>query len=125
MASTSIYVLTLGKHRPIALTIAGVLAPHNYHVSGILSSQTYSSSELALALRVLNPLPRVLLVGGGYTDEEADQAKEVFKEYAKEVEVADGTVVRVGPGVLDKVGRDGVGKWIVGELDEWFGRGGK
>ena len=112
--------LTLGKHRPIAQTIAGVLAPHGFSVNGILDIDPYTSAELAVALRVLEPRPQALLIGGGYTDEEAKQAQTVFDEYKKEVSLEKGTVVRVGPGVLNKVGREGVGKWIIEQLEEYF-----
>ena len=116
----TIPILTLGRHRPIGQTIAGILAPHGFSVNGILIIDTYASKELAAALRVLEPRPQALLVGGGFTDEEAEQAKLVFDEYKKDVELERGTVVRVGQGVLDKVGREGVGKWIVGELETFF-----
>ena len=121
MASpATIPILTLGKHRPIGQTIATVLAPHGFSVNGILDIDPYTSKELAGALRVLEPRPQALLIGGGYTDQEAGQAELVFDEYKKDVGLEKGTVVRVGPGVLDKVGREGVGVWIVGELEAYF-----
>ncbi|KAK3174102.1 hypothetical protein OEA41_001346 [Lepraria neglecta] len=83
--TATIPILTLGRHRPIAQTIAAVLAPHGFSVNGILDIDPYTSKELAGGLRVLEPRPQALLIGGGYTDQEAGQAEIVFDEYKKDV----------------------------------------
>lgn len=117
--ATVIPILTLGRHREIAQSVAKVLQPHGFSVNGILSLENYSSTDLALALRVLEPRPQALLIGG-YTDEEAEQGRTVFDEYMKETGVSGGTVVKVGPGVLDKLGREGVGNWVKEQLEGHF-----
>ncbi|MCJ1457105.1 hypothetical protein MMC28_007471 [Mycoblastus sanguinarius] len=111
MTPTSVIpILTIGKHRDIGQEVGRVLAPHGFSVNGILSMQTYSPTELALVLRVLEPRPQALLIGGGYSDAEAEQAEVAFNDYRKEVGVSDGKFVRVGPGKLSELGREGVGK---------------
>ena len=81
---------------------------------------TWSDSELAVALRVLEPQPQALLIGGGYTDEEADKAQAVFDEYTKETGISNGKLVRVAPGVVEKVGPKGVAGWVLEQLQGHF-----
>lgn len=82
--------------------------------------QTWSDSELAIALRVPEPRPRAILIGGGYTDEEADRAQAVFDEYTKEAGISNGKLIRVVPGVVEKVGSTGVGDWVYEQLQGHF-----
>ncbi len=112
--------LTVGRHRDIARNVASVLAPHGFSVNGILSMHTWSDSELAMALRVLEPRPQTLLIGGGYTDEEAEKAQAVFDEYTKEMDISNGKMVRVASGVVEKVGPKGVAGWVLEQLQEHF-----
>ena len=112
--------LTIGRHRDIARNVASVLAPHGFSVNGILSMHTWSDSELALALRVLEPPPQALLIGGGYTDEDADKAQAVFDEYTKEMGISNGRLVRVEPGVVERVGPKGVAGWVLEQLQGHF-----
>ena len=81
---------------------------------------TWSDSELALALRVLEPPPQALLIGGGYTDEDADKAQAVFDEYTKEMGISNGRLVRVEPGVVERVGPNGVAGWVLEQLQGHF-----
>ena len=111
--------LTIGHHRDIARSVASVLAPHGFSVNGILSMNPWSDFELALALRVLEPRPQVLL-GGGYSDEDAEKAQAMFDEYTKEMDIANGKLVRVAPGVVEKVGPKGVAGWILEQLQGHF-----
>ena len=121
MASlTTIPCVTIGRHRDIARNVASFLAPHGFSVNGILSIHTWSDSELALVLRVLEPRPQALLIGGGYTDEEAEKAQAVFDEYTKEMDISNGKLVRVASGVVEKVGPKGVAGWILEELQGHF-----
>ena len=80
----------------------------------------WSDSELASALRVLEPRPQVLLLGGGYADEDAGKAQAVFDEYTKEMDIPNGKLVRVAPGVVEKVGPKGVAGWILEQLQGHF-----
>ena len=81
---------------------------------------TWSDSELALVLRVLEPRPQALLLGGGYTDEDAEKAQAVFDEYTKETDIPNGKLVRVASGVVEKVGPKGVAGWVLEQLQEHF-----
>lgn len=74
-------------------------------------------NSLALALRVLEPRPQALLIGGGYSHAEVADAQVVFREFADEVGVFDGTVVVVRQSVAN---RDGVAMWVIGELRGHF-----
>ena len=112
--------LTIGHHRDIARSVASVLAPHGFSVNGILSMNPWSDSELASALRILEPRPQVLLLGGGYADEDAEKAQAVFDEYIKEMDIPNGKLVRVAPGVVEKVGPKGVAGWILEQLQGHF-----
>jgi len=38
----------------------------------------------------------------------------------REVGIKDGKYIRISPGIVNKVGRDGVAKWIIGELEAHF-----
>ncbi len=117
MSSVAIIpILTLGKHREVSHSIAKVLAPHGFSVNGVLSSVPFRTSDLALALRVLEPRPQALLVGGVYNKEEAEQAQEVFNVYMREVGVSSGAFVRVEPDFVMKEGPENVGKWILKQL---------
>ena len=81
---------------------------------------TWSDSELAVALRVLEPQPQALLIGGGYTDEDAYKAQAVFDEYTKYTGISNGKLVRVAPGVVEKVGPKGVAGWVLEQLQGHF-----
>ena len=112
--------LTIGHHRDITRSVASVLTPHGFSVNGILSISPWSDPELTLALRVLEPRPQVLLLGGGYSDEDAEKAQAVFDEYTKEMDIPNGKLVRVAPGVVQKVGAKGVAGWILEQLQGHF-----
>ena len=112
--------LTIGRHRDIARSVASVLAPHGFSVNGILSMNTWSDSELALVLRVLEPRPQALLLGGGYTDEDAEKAQAVFDEYTKEMDIPNGKLIRVAPGGVQTVGPTGVAGWVLEQLQGHF-----
>lgn len=120
MSLAQIPVLTMGKHREMATRIGKMLAPHGYLVNGVICSPQYNNEELALALRVPEPRPQALMVGGGYTDEEAKQARDVFESYQKEVGFSTGTFVRVDPGALNAKGPDAIGKYCVEQLNATF-----
>ena len=96
-------ILALSKHRDIVKAIGNVLTAHAF----------------SIALRVLEPRPQALLIGGGYTDAEVADAQVVFHAYTEEVGIFKGTVVAVRQGV---VRRDGVAMWVIGELKAHFER---
>ena len=78
----------------------------------------YSSRDLALTLRVLEPRPLAVIMGRGYSEEEADDARAVFKEYMNETGVSDRTVVKISQKVFDEVGKDGISSWVQNKLEE-------
>ena len=59
-------------------------------------------------------------MGRGYSEEEADDARAVFKEYMNETGVSDRTVVKISQKVFDEVGKDGISSWVRKKLEEHF-----
>ena len=124
MSSISIPCITLGKHRHIAETIAenvsSRLTAHNFSVNAILDEDSFSPANIAVISRALAPRPKVLIIGGGFSDEQAEGAIEAWDEYVKEVGVEGTAVIRVTPGTLQKVGAAGIVDWLVEELKVKF-----
>ena len=120
MAAPIIPILTLSQNREIARNIAKAIAPRNFSVNGILEMDPYSSRDLGLTLRVLEPRPLAVIMGRGYSDEEAEQAQTVFKDYMNETGVEDGTVVKISQKVFDEVGKDGISSWVQKQLEAQF-----
>ncbi len=120
----TIPVLALGKDRDIVRTIASLLAARGFSINGIISSSEYTSDEVDLAMRVLEPRPKALLVFGGYTDGEMGQARRDFVDSLKDskLQQGEGTVVIVGQDLADGGRREGAGEWIVQELRKLFKR---
>ena len=81
----------------------------------------FSTTDLSLALKVLEPRPQVVLVGRGYSEEVTDEVRKVFKDYVNDIGVDKGTVIKITSKVFDEVGKDGIPKWVLGQLKEYFG----
>ncbi|KAM5341393.1 hypothetical protein ACJ41O_014424 [Fusarium nematophilum] len=108
-----ISVLSLSQNRAVVRSIDDHITPHGYGIGGILESDPFSTHDLAVALRVLEPRPRAVVVGRGYTEEEADEVPKAFAEYSKDVGLDTGVVViKITDEVFDKVGKEGVPKWV-------------
>lgn len=120
IANPMIPILSLSQNRKIALDIAKAIAPHNFSVNGIFAMDPYSSRDLALTLRVLELRPRAVIMGRGYTEEEAEQARTVIKEYMNETGVSDGTLIKISQKVFDEVGSGGIASWVQKQLEAHF-----
>lgn len=116
----TISILSLSQNRAVVRTIQEHIKPHGYSIGGILESDPFSKTELALALRVLEPRPVAVVVGRGYSEEETAETREVFSEYLKEVGLERGTVIKITSQVFDKVGKEGVPKWVLEQLEDFF-----
>src|SRR5271169_4489787 len=117
MSSISIPCVTLGKQRHIVESIAEIvssrLTTHNFSVNAILDEHSFSPTNVGIISRALAPRPKALIIGGGFSDEEAEGAIKAWEEYVKEVGVEGTAVIRVSPGTLQKVGPAGVADWVV------------
>lgn len=94
--------------------------PHGYGIGGISESDPLSPKDLALALCVLEPQPHAVLVGKAYPEEETTETRNVIAEYLKELGVDDGTVIKITPKVFNEVGKEGVPKWVLEQLNVHF-----
>eukprot|EP00877_Chromochloris_zofingiensis_P002477 jgi/Chrzof1/1222/Cz01g45090.t1 len=108
MAATNhIPLVTMGKHVELVNKVADYLAP-TYKVQ----SWTGEVNQLRAVIQAAPEQPRGLLIGGGFTDDEAEQGAAVIKEINPSAKV-----VRVTPGTIEKVGPAGVAQWIKQQLD--------
>ncbi len=99
--------MSLSGNRTIVKTIHKYIQPHVYLIGGILESDPFSASELSLALRVLEPRPQVLLVDRGCSDAETDEARKIFAEYMKDIDVGSGIVFKITSKVFNEVDKEG------------------
>ena len=120
MSSDPIPCLALGKDRRLAETVAARLRPHNFVVNAAIDGSLFSAENLKTVILALLPRPKVLVIGGGYSDEEASVARQMWDEYTTKYGVDNAVVVRVVPGILQSSGRDGLADWILGELKKSF-----
>ena len=118
-------VLSVGRSRVVAQKVAGAIAPLAT-VHGIYGVD-FSEVTFLAALRLIHPRPQVLLFGGGYSDDEAERAEVVFKDFWTEME-ADAeeengrttTFVRVKVGTLEGGGPGAVIAFIKDEITKAF-----
>ncbi|KAI4944792.1 hypothetical protein J4E91_008479 [Alternaria rosae] len=115
-----ISILSISQNRAVVRTIHDYVKPHGYVVAGILESDPFSAKELALALRVLEPAPQVVVIGRGYSGEEATESRKVYNEFAKSVGVKDGIVIKITDEIFDEVGKEGIPAWVLKELQAHF-----
>ncbi|WVO15480.1 hypothetical protein L204_103138 [Cryptococcus depauperatus] len=116
MAKT-ISILSLSQNRIAARSIHDHIQPHGFVISGVLESDPFSAKDLALALKVLEPRPQAVVVGRGYSEEEADQVRRVFVEYAHDVDIT-GTVIKISDEVFERVGKEGIPSWVLEQLQK-------
>ncbi|KAF2965029.1 hypothetical protein GQX73_g8536 [Xylaria multiplex] len=99
-------VLSLSQNRTIVRAIHEHIAPHGFKIGGILELTPFSSDQLTLALKVLEPRPQVVLVGRGYSEDETSIARQVFGNYMGDVGIEKGTVIKITNEVFNEVGKD-------------------
>jgi len=120
MSSTPIPCLTLGKSRLLAEDVASRLIHHNFSVVAILDETSFSPANVGIVSRALFPRPKALIIGGGFSDEEAESGIKAWEDYVKEVGVEGTAVIRVGPTTMREIGPAGVTDWLIGELKSKF-----
>lgn len=120
MSSPSIPCVVLGKHRHIAESIAAQVGKHDYSVNAIFDEDNYSAANLDTVIRILHPRPQVLVIGGGFSDEEVEDGIEVWKKYVKDIGVSQTAIARIPVGSLEKLGPQGIFSWTIEELDKTY-----
>jgi hypothetical protein len=120
MSSIPISCLVLGKFRHIAEGISSSLPTTDFSVAAILDEHSFSPANVGIVSRALVPRPKALIIGGGFSDEEAQAATKAWEEYVKEVGAEGTAVVRVSPGTLEKSGPTGVADYVLEELESKF-----
>ncbi|KAI0474232.1 hypothetical protein F4859DRAFT_521957 [Xylaria cf. heliscus] len=103
-----ISVLSLSQNRTVVRAIHDHIVPRGFTIGGILESNPFSSNELTLALKLLEPRPQVILVGRGYTEDETSLVRQVFANYMADVGIEKGTVIKITSKVFNEVKKDGV-----------------
>ncbi|KAF4478556.1 hypothetical protein FAGAP_12342 [Fusarium agapanthi] len=116
----AISVLSLSQNRAVVRSIHVHIEPHGYGIGGILESDPFSVYDLGVALRVLEPRPKAIVVGRGYTEEEANEVRKAFVEYHKDVDLDAGVVIKITDEVFDEVGKEGIPKWVLEQLQAYF-----
>ncbi|EUC40778.1 hypothetical protein COCMIDRAFT_107890 [Bipolaris oryzae ATCC 44560] len=117
-----ISILSISQNRAVVRTIHDYVKSHGYVIAGILESDPFSADDFSLALRILEPAPRAVVIGRGYSGEEATESRKIYSEFAKSVGVKDGIVIKITDEVCDKVGREGIPAWVLKELQTHFGK---
>jgi hypothetical protein len=119
-----IAILSLSRNRAVVRTIHEYVQPRGYIIGGVLESKPFSAQELALALRILEPRPQVLCIGRGYSEKDTSEARKIFHDYMKEVDidVEKGTVIKITNEVFDDIGKERIPAWVSDRLDEFFGK---
>lgn len=84
----------------VAKVNGNILAAPVFSIKGTPTTQPCSPACLTLPLRVHEPGPQTLLLGGDYSDVEVADPSAVFREYAEEVRILNGAVVIVRQGVV-------------------------
>ncbi|KAI0202603.1 hypothetical protein F4808DRAFT_420730 [Astrocystis sublimbata] len=117
---TPISVLSLSQNRAVVRAIHDHISPLGFKIGGILESNPFSTNELALALRVIEPRPQAIIVGRGYSDEETSSARQVLSQYMRDAGIENGTVIKITSQVFEEFGKEGVPKWVLGQLESFF-----
>ncbi|ORY55964.1 hypothetical protein BCR35DRAFT_309940 [Leucosporidium creatinivorum] len=99
--------LALARSHAIAAEISTKLS--SPRVAGILTPP-YSKSTLSLALHVLEPTPKGIVIGPLFS-EHADEVIQTFEQVQKELGVEGGVAWCLPPSVLADGGIEGVAKW--------------
>lgn len=107
--SQPIPLICIGRHKEIALGIEKQITP-NFIYSAIMTS--YNKDTLTTLLETLNPPPRGIIIGGDFSLEEVQAARDESKGLK---------VVAVPQGTLERVGITGVLSWVKGALATEYG----
>ena len=119
--STPIPLLIVGRTRPIALQQSASLAPH-FTYTAILDQEHYSPSNVRFSLEILSPTPLGIVVGGGLNVEVQEEVKKLVEELNSGVEEGKRLkLVCIPVGIREKVGAEGLLKWLKDELAGEFG----
>ncbi|KAF5675406.1 hypothetical protein FCIRC_7390 [Fusarium circinatum] len=116
----AILVLSLSQNRAVVRSIYVHIEPYGYGIGSILESDPFLVYDLGVALRVLEPCPKAIVVGRGYTEEEANEVRKAFAEYHKDVDLDAGVVIKITDEVSDEVGKEGIAKWVLEQLQAYF-----
>src|SRR5271155_4146620 len=68
MSSAPIPCVAMGKDRQHAEGVASHLAQHNFSVVAVLDESLFSPANVGIISRALLPWPKVLLIGGAFSD---------------------------------------------------------
>ncbi|KAJ8131660.1 hypothetical protein O1611_g1964 [Lasiodiplodia mahajangana] len=118
---TPITVLSLSQDRAFVRDIHNHICLHGFNIGGILESRPFSEGELARALRLLEPRPQALLIDRGYNEIETSIAWAVFSLHMRKVGIEKGKVIKITPEIFAEVGKEGVPKWMLDQLEDCFG----
>jgi hypothetical protein len=95
----TISIFAVGQSRANAEAISGIFT-HPCHLSGILDTisphpYNFAPENLALALRVLHPRPRAIIVGEAISASDSADAVRVWKEYVLECKIEGSLLIDV------------------------------
>ncbi|KAK4055265.1 hypothetical protein OIV83_000547 [Microbotryomycetes sp. JL201] len=76
----------------------------------------FDAFQLEQALKYLEPRPKVVIVGSGVPDDEANEAKQVFEKRPKDL--SDCVFVRPSASLLEQSGLEGVFEYIKGQVKD-------
>lgn len=118
--------IIIGRQLSIARKIAQHLSP-TLNVRALI---TNPDAHLSTALHLVHPAPSILVVGGGFTEEQGGKFEKVFEEFQRE-EVKEEDIgaaekpekslfVKVPPGLLQSDGEEGVAEYIKERVREKF-----
>ena len=114
-------LLIIARTRPIALQQSASLSPH-FTYTAILDQEHYSTSSVRLSLETLSPTPLGIVVGGGLDVEVQKEVRALVKEWNSEKEEREKLkLVCIPVGIREKVGAEGLLKWLKDELAGEFG----
>jgi hypothetical protein len=101
MSSTpKIPIFAVGRSRVNAEAISGIFQTP-YSLAGVLDTVSappynFTASNLALALRVLHPRPRAIIVGEAISSDDSAIAVKVWKEFVDEFAIETPLLIDVG-----------------------------
>jgi len=120
MANQPIPLLIIGRTRPIAVQQGQDLAPH-FAYTAIIDLPNYSSTNIHLLLSTLNPSPEGVVVGGGVTLELQQEVEALIRTENEERGEGEKLKLVVIPvGIKERVGAEGLMKWLKEALEEKF-----
>jgi len=100
-SSTSISIVALGVYRHVAASLSAPFLNTPYRVAASLDLKsepvefTYTTHNLGVVLRALEPRPRVLITGLAITKEMTEEAIGQFESYVKSLDIQGAIVINV------------------------------